>query len=140
VLESTSPKQPTVYELIGGESQLRAIVDRFYQLMDELPEAWEIRKLHPEDLSGSADKLFMFLSGWLGGPSLYIDRYGHPRLRARHMPFPIASRERDQWMMCMRMSLEEHVADASLREKLIDALFGTADFMRNQPEPPSQDA
>lgn len=140
LMVSESPNQTTVYELIGGEASLRAIVDRFYQLMDELPEAWEIRKLHPEDLTSSADKLFMFLSGWLGGPSLYIERYGHPRLRARHLPFPIASRERDQWMMCMRMSLEEHVADETLREKLIEALFGTADFMRNQNESPAQDA
>lgn len=137
---SEPTNQPTVYELIGGEARLRTIVDRFYQHMDELPEAWEIRKLHPDDLTGSADKLFMFLSGWLGGPSLYIERYGHPRLRARHMPFPIAGRERDQWMMCMRMALEEHVPDETLREKLIEALFGTADFMRNQAEPPVQDA
>jgi len=122
----------TAYELLGGESTLRAVVDRFYALMDELPEAWEIRKLHPEDLSGSADKLFMFLSGWLGGPSLYMDRYGHPRLRARHLPFPIGVRERDQWMMCMRLALEAHVADETLRAKLIESLFNTADFMRNQ--------
>jgi len=128
------------YELLGGETTLRAIVDRFYALMDELPEAWEIRKLHPDDLSGSADKLFMFLSGWLGGPSLYIERYGHPRLRARHLPFPIGSRERDQWMMCMRMALEEHVPDESLRNKLIDALANTADFMRNKAESTTQDA
>ncbi len=129
----------SVYDMIGGEANLRALVDRFYALMDELPEAWEIRKLHPEDLSGSADKLFMFLSGWLGGPSLYIARYGHPRLRARHLPFPIGTRERDQWMMCMRMALEEHVNDEHLRDKLIEALEGTADHMRNRAEDAGHD-
>ena len=126
--------QASAYDLIGGEPSLRAIVARFYALMDALPEAWEIRKLHPEDLDGATEKLFMFLSGWLGGPSLYIERYGHPRLRARHLPFPIGERERDQWMMCMRMALEEHVADDRLRGKLLEALGSTADFMRNRAE------
>jgi hemoglobin len=130
----------TAYEMLGGETGVRALVDRFYALMDTLPEAWEIRKLHPEDLCGSADKLFMFLSGWLGGPSLYMERYGHPRLRARHLPFPIGVRERDQWMLCMRTALEEQVADEALRSKLIESLANTADFMRNRAESAPQDA
>lgn len=124
--------EPTPYERLGGEAGLRRLVTRFYELMDSLPEAWEIRRLHPEDLSGSREKLFKFLSGWLGGPPLYVQEYGHPRLRMRHLPFPIGERERDQWMLCMNQALDELVADAPLREALKRALFQTADHMRNR--------
>ncbi|MEJ2362495.1 MAG: group II truncated hemoglobin [Gammaproteobacteria bacterium] len=124
--------QITPYQLLGGETGIRTLVNRFYELMDTLPEAWEIRKLHPDDLSGSREKLFKFLSGWLGGPSLYIQEYGHPMLRRRHLPFPIGDRERDQWMMCMRQTLEEQVADEQLRAQLLDAFQRTADHMRNR--------
>lgn len=86
-----APVQTTPYQRIGGESGLRRLVHRFYALMDTLPEAWDVRKLHPDDLSGSEEKLFMYLSGWLGGPDLFVQRFGHPRLRARHLPFEIAS-------------------------------------------------
>ena len=124
----------TPYELLGGEAGLRALVQRFYQLMDEVPEAYGIRRLHPRDLSGSQEKLFMFLSGWLGGPPLFVARYGHPRLRARHLPFAIGAAERDQWLLCMRQALDEQVADAALREPLYRALSDLADHMRNRTE------
>ena len=88
----------TPYERLGGEAAVRKLVDRFYDLMDALPEARGIRELHPPDLAGSRDKLFKFLSGWLGGPPLYVEEYGHPRLRARHLPFPIGEAERDAWL------------------------------------------
>lgn len=123
----------THYQRIGGDAQVRALVDRFYQLMDELPEAWEIRKLHPADLASSRQKLYEFLSGWMGGPPLYTEKYGHPMLRRRHLPFPIGQRERDQWLMCMRQALDEVVADARLREELYNAFVRVADHMRNQP-------
>lgn len=126
---------PTPYERLGGEAPLRALVERFYDLMDELPEAWEIRKLHAEDLSGAREKLFLFLSGWMGGPSLYIEQYGHPRLRARHLPFPIGIRERDQWLMCMRQAMEDTGVDVKLRGELWQSFARTADHMRNQEEP-----
>lgn len=125
--------QASPYERIGGEAGVRRLVHRFYQIMDELPEAWDIRRLHPADLSSSEEKLFLFLTGWLGGPPLYVNRYGHPRLRARHLPFPIASAQRDQWLMCMRMALDEVVEDESLRAPLYEALAGLADHMRNRP-------
>ena len=134
---TTQSKTPaTPYEILGGEAGLRALVQRFYQLMDELPEAYGIRKLHPQDLSGSEEKLFMFLSGWLGGPPLFVRRHGHPRLRARHLPFSIGAPERDQWLMCMRRALEEQVGDAGLRDKLYRALADLADHMRNRAELP----
>ena len=96
--DDATPSQPTAFELVGGEARVRALVDRFYDLE---PEFAGIRALHPPSLDGSRDKLFWFLCGWLGGPDHYIDRFGHPRLRARHLPFAIASSERDQWLRCM---------------------------------------
>ena len=108
------------------------MVGRFYALMDENPEFDAIRRLHPANLADSRQKLFMFLSGWLGGPSLYIQRFGHPRLRARHLPFAIGTRERDLWIACMTRAMEETGVAANLRTALLRALFDTADFMRNR--------
>jgi hemoglobin len=122
----------TPYEMLGGEPGLRRLTERFYALMDTLPEAWGIRRLHPESLAGSERKLFEFLSGWLGGPDLYVRRHGHPRLRARHLSFPIASQERDEWMLCMRMACAEVIPDEALRAKLLEAFAGLADHMRNR--------
>lgn len=128
-----SPKQ-LPYDLLGGAAKLREVVDRFYALMDAEPEFHGIRKLHPEDLSGSATKLFYFLSGWLGGPPLFAQRVGPPMLRARHLPFAIGKDERDQWMACMRRALEDTQAGPpEFRAWLLQQLFGTADWMRNKP-------
>lgn len=124
----------TPYELLGGETVLRQLVRRFYELMDALPEAYGVRKMHPRELGGSEEKLFMFLSGWLGGPQLYVEKFGHPRLRARHLPFSIGAAERDQWMLCMRQALAEQVADEALRDQLDKKLADLADFMRNRQE------
>ncbi|HZV54087.1 MAG TPA: group II truncated hemoglobin [Rhodocyclaceae bacterium] len=122
----------TPYQRIGGERAVRALVHRFYELMDTLPEAYGVRKLHPKDLSGSEEKLFMYLTGWLGGPQLFVEKFGHPRLRSRHMPFAIGDTERDQWMLCMRQAMAEQIDDATLRAALDTALADLADFMRNQ--------
>ncbi|MDE2598193.1 MAG: group II truncated hemoglobin [Rhodocyclaceae bacterium] len=122
----------TPYEAIGGEAGIRTLVKRFYALMDELPEAYGIRKLHPEDLSGSEEKLFMYLSGYLGGPQLFVEKFGHPMLRARHMPFAIGKSEAEQWMLCMRMAAAECVAHEGLRANLEKALNDLAHHMRNQ--------
>jgi len=119
------------YERLGGEAAVRKLVDRFYDLMDSLPEAVKIRDLHPEDLTGSRDKLFKFLSGWLGGPQLYVAEYGHPRLRARHLPFPIGEAERDAWLKCMEQALAEMEMEELLRNHLLQSLRNTADHMRN---------
>jgi hemoglobin len=124
----------TAYELIGGEQGVRELVDRFYDLMDQLDEVKDLRAMHAKSLKASREKLFLFLSGWLGGPDLYVRKYGHPRLRARHMPFSIGIRERDQWMLCMHRAMQEMGMDQALREALGEALWKTADFMRNRPE------
>ncbi len=120
------------YDAIGGEVAVRRLVERFYQLMEELPQARDIRALHPSDLAETKERFFLFLSGWLGGPPRYAERFGHPRLRQRHMPFPIGDAERDAWMICMTRALDEEVADERLRAQLITAFFKTADFLRNR--------
>ncbi len=122
----------THYERIGGAENVRALVHRFYQLMDELPEAHGIRKLHPASLQGSEQKLFEFLSGWMGGPQLFMEKHGHPMLRKRHLPFPISESERDQWLLCMKHALQDVVQDAKLRAELTAAFEKVADHMRNQ--------
>jgi hemoglobin len=113
--------QPTVYDMIGGAEKLRAMVDRFYDLMDLEPEFAGIRALHPP-------------SGWSGGPNLYIERFGHPFLRARHLPFAIGISERDQWLRCMAWAMEDTGLDEALRTRLMQSFFQTADWMRNKPE------
>ena len=124
--------ESSVFERIGGEPGTRALVDRFYDLMDLEPAYTELRALHPTTLDGSRDKLFWFLCGWLGGPSHYIDRFGHPMLRARHLPFAIGIKERDQWMACMREAMAGNGLDPVLAVKLGEAFHGTADWMRNK--------
>lgn len=124
----------TPYSMLGGEAPLRELVERFYAYMDTLPEARHIRAMHAPDLSGAQDKLFKFLSGWLGGPNLFWEEFGHPRLRMRHFPFSIGAAERDQWMLCMGKALDDTAMDAALREALREALGRTADHMINRAE------
>ena len=122
----------TPYDMLGGEAGVFALVDCFYDLMDEAPEYFSIRKLHPPALDGSREKLKMYLSGWLGGPNLYIEQFGHPRLRARHLPFAIGVDERDQWLACMFSAMEQIGVAEPLKTKLQESFFGTADWMRNK--------
>jgi hemoglobin len=130
----SAEENPAPYELLGGEEALRRLVERFYAYMNELPEARGIRKLHAADLSGAKDKLFKFLSGWTGGPDLFVQEFGHPRLRARHFPFAIGVAERDQWMLCMDKALDDMPMDERLRELLRQALAQTATNMINKTE------
>ncbi len=123
------------YEQLGGDAAVRKLVECFYGYMDALPEARLIRDLHPPDLSGSVEKFYLFLSGWFGGPDLYVQQYGHPRLRARHLPFTIGDEERDQWMLCMDKALNDVVADEKLRKQLHKAFADMASHMRNKMPP-----
>jgi len=120
------------YQLIGGETAIRSLVDRFYFYMDILPQAQGIRAMHSSNLASAKDKLFKFLSGWLGGPDLFIAEFGHPMLRRRHFPFAIGTDERDQWMLCMNRALTEVSMDERLRNELKTALFNLATHMINQ--------
>ncbi len=130
-VQAVSAENPH-YRLLGGESGVHQLVERFYTLMDELPEAASIRAMHPEHLGPAKQKLFEFLSGWLGGPPLYVERHGHPRLRQKHLSFPIDAAARDAWMRCMSQALDEQVSDPALRAELRASFFKTADFLRNQ--------
>jgi hemoglobin len=126
------PEKRTPFERIGGEAKVRALVDRFYDLMDLDANLAALRVVHPTTLEGSRDKLFWFLCGWLGGPQHYTDRFGHPMLRARHLPFSIGIKERDQWLACMRQAMTEVDVDPALATRLAESFAGTADWMRNR--------
>ena len=126
----------SLFDLLGSEpeatNQIRAIVEAFYDVMDSDEKAKTIRLMHLEDLTSSREKLFMFLSGWTGGPQLYIERYGHPFLRRQHLPFKIGEEERDQWIYCMTKGLLNLKMEEEKIKALLNALYPIADFMRNQ--------
>ena len=130
----SSTTTPTPYEQIGGDAGVRRLVDRFYDLIDSAPEAATIRTLHAASLKASRDKLHLYLTYWTGGPQTYIERNGHPRLRARHLPFAIGTRERDEWLWAMDHALDEHDMPDTLRSQLREKLHSLADHMRNQPD------
>lgn len=119
------------YERIGGQPAVDRLVELFYRRMDTLPEAATIRGFHPPDLADTRTVLKKYLGQWLGGPDLYSQERGHPRLRQRHLAFRIGAAERDAWMLCMRGALEEVVPAAELRAELLQQLFKLADWMRN---------
>jgi len=127
------PQTATPFEWIGGEVAVRGLVDRFYDLMDLEPAYRELRLAHGSTLDDARQKLHWFLCGWLGGPQHYTERFGHPRLRMRHMPFAIGIRERDQWLACMDQAMGDVGVDPGLRQRLTASFFQTADWMRNTP-------
>jgi hemoglobin len=134
-IEEAGSSKATFYELLGGEASgtanIRTLVETFYDIMDADPKAAGIRAMHAADLTSAREKLFMFFTGWTGGPQLYIERYGHPMLRARHLPFVIGENERDQWMYCMIRAMHQLGFEEDLMVKLASQLYGVADFMRN---------
>ncbi len=133
--QEAGSSQSTFYTLLGGEqagtAAIRQLVETFYDVMDTDSKAAPIRAMHPADLTASREKLFMFLTGWTGGPQLYIERYGHPFLRHKHMPFSINQSARDQWMYCMISAMHQMKMDEKLMQALTEQLYGVADFMRN---------
>jgi len=122
---------PSAFELVGGEQAIHALVERFYDLMDLEPRFAALRAAHGADLDTAREKLNWFLCGWMGGPQHYVERFGHPRLRMRHMPFKIGILERDQWLACMDQAMAEVGVNGVLRERLNASFFQTADWMRN---------
>jgi hemoglobin len=126
-----NPVAKSLFEFVGGQAAVDRIVDGFYRRMDTLPAAEIIRALHPADLSGSNAVLKRYLAEWLGGPRVYSQERGHPRLRMRHLPFRIGTAERDAWMLCMTGAVQEVIGSERLRELLLQSFYKTADWMRN---------
>lgn len=126
-------QQKSLYEVIGGIDKVDELVNRFYDLMALEETLSDLRAMHPADLSGSREKLKFFLTGWMGGPDIYSPKYGHPMLRARHLPFKIGVKERNQWLACMYQALEDCGIEGDIAEQLQKSFFNTADWMRNQP-------
>ena len=120
------------YDRLGGEPAVRKLVDRFYDLMDEREDVKPLRALHAKNLRASREKLFLFLSGWLGGPPLYVEKYGHPRLRQRHFPFNIGVNESAQWLLCIDTALDEQISNEEFRQQLKYAFKNVANHMINQ--------
>jgi hemoglobin len=133
----TAKQETSAFDVLGGADAIERIVDRFYERMDRLPEAATVRAMYPADLTQSRAVLKKYLTEWLGGPTLYSSERGHPRLRARHLPFSIGAPERDAWMLCMRGALEEVVSAEPVREALLEHIGGVADWMRNRDLRPS---
>jgi hemoglobin len=127
----TTMTEITPYEVLGGEVGIKRLVHRFYELMDELPEAYGVRQIHPASLEGSGQSLFEFLSGWFGGPPLYTEKKGHPRLRMRHAPYVVSQLMRDQWMHCMTQAITEQGFEADFQTWLLDTFAQMADHMIN---------
>jgi len=123
--------ETTLFEALGGEPVIRRIVDAFY---DRIDKSTVFRSMFPADLAETRTKTFEFLVGWTGGPQLYMEKYGHPRLRMRHMPFPIGTVERNEWMRCMSEAVTEVGVDPKAGRAFFDSLWKTADFLRNKPE------
>jgi hemoglobin len=130
----TDAQTETLYTAIGGDGTVRALTHRFYELMDTLPEAARCRAVHPADLSGSEEKFYEYLTGWLGGPPLYTDKRGHPRLRSRHFGAAIGSQERDEWLLCFNQALEETVSHPQLRSIILEPVTRLAHHMQNKDE------
>ena len=131
--DDAKQRETTAFDVLGAQDGIKRLVDRFYDLMETEPRCQAIRVMHPKDLTSSRHKLVLFLTGWLGGPPVYVERYGHPRLRARHLPFSIGDDARDQWMWCMETALCEQVPESAFRDALLEAFSSMASHMRNQP-------
>ncbi|MBD8556562.1 group II truncated hemoglobin [Rhizobium sp. CFBP 8762] len=122
----------SLYDAVGGDPTVKALVSRFYQLMDTLPEAARCRALHPADLSGSEAKFYDYLTGWLGGPPVYVEKHGHPMLRRRHFVAPIGAAERDEWLLCFQRALDDIVSSAKLRAIILEPVTRLAHHMQNR--------
>ena len=126
----------TPFELIGGADRIRAIVERFYDLMTEREPA--LAQLHvctPDGMvdRGSRDRFAMFLIGWLGGPEDYVEQHGHPRLRMRHARVAVNVAMRDAWLRCMFAAMQDCGVEVELQSYLRQRFSEVADFMRNVP-------
>lgn len=123
-----------MYQALGGAEGVRELTDRFYDLMELEPKYLALRQMHGDDLTLIREKLYEFFSGWLGGPQLFAAKYGHPQLRARHMPFAVHRQVRDEWVACFAQAMSELEMDPKWAEPLLVQIYAMADWMRNQNE------
>ena len=130
--DASTDASESLYARLGGETVLRQFVNRLYSFMDEDASVAPVRRMHSENLSYASDRLFMFLSGMLGGPPLYMEAFGHPRLRQKHLHFSIGDEERDQWMLCAQHAADQLDIEDALRDELIGVLARMADHLRNK--------
>jgi hemoglobin len=130
--DSMSEETTTLYEAIGGDPTVKALTRRFYELMDTLPEAAHCRAVHPPDLTGSEEKFYEYLTGYLGGPPIYMQKRGHPMLRRRHFVAEIGPLERDEWLLCFRMAMDETIEHPRLREVIWPPIEKLAHHMQNK--------
>ncbi len=130
--DAVSEEVITLYQAIGGDETVRALSRRFYELMDTLPEAVHVRAVHPPTLEGSEEKFYEYITGYLGGPPLYTDKRGHPRLRSRHFVAEIGPLERDEWLLCFRRALDETIENPKLREIIWPPIERLAYHMQNK--------
>ncbi|WP_194756512.1 group II truncated hemoglobin [Aliidiomarina indica] len=130
--QEESAEEATIYAQLGGEIAVRHMAQRFYAIMDTDPEVAELRAIHPQSLAHSEQKFFEFLSGWFDGPQLYVEKYGHPMLRARHLPFAIDTKMRDQWLHCIYQTLDEQVPAGPLHNEIRQRFTRLAHHMINQ--------
>jgi len=130
--EKTTTNVTTLYDAIGGDPVVRALTHRFYELMDTLPEARHVRAVHPPSLKGSEEKFYEYMTGYLGGPPLYTDKRGHPRLRSRHFVAEIGPVERDEWLLCFRQAMDETIASQALRDLIWAPVERLAHHMQNK--------
>ncbi len=128
----------TPYEILG-EDGVRNLCNAFYDVMDSDKEVKDVRRMHAESLEPMKEKLFEYLSGWMGGPQVYSKRYGTVCMTTPHKPYSIGPKERDQWLHCMDKALEHIDASDELKTMLKDPMFRVADAVKNrnssEPEP-----
>lgn len=130
---SSNPTNPlTPYQVLGEAAGIARLVERFYLIMDTDPRAQAVRAVHGPSLKEASEKLQDFLSGWLGGPPLFMLKYGHPRMRMRHMNFAIGEQEKEEWLYCMNKAMSEVGVPADMMRNLQVAFQELAEKIKNK--------
>ncbi|MCW8093477.1 group II truncated hemoglobin [Alteromonas sp. ASW11-130] len=131
---SFKKKPTTPFEVIGGQATANKIAETFYDIMESDPLVADLLAIHPKPLTRIREVFALYLTMWLGGPNTYEQQFGHPRLRARHLPFIVTPVLKEQWMYCMRKAMFTHVSDKALANKLLASLNQLAEHMINKEE------
>lgn len=130
-----SQSNQTPYELLGGSKAIKELADAFYDAMDELPQAANVRAMHAENLDMIKEKLYEYLVGWMGGPPLYQEKYGTVCMTKPHEPYAIGPKERDAWLLCMDTALERIGASEEVKQMLATPMYRIADAVKNCDDP-----